>query len=332
MQNNEKSTMLKIKDLTVEYRTDVKTVYALNGINLEIKKGTTLGLVGETGAGKTTIAKSIMRLLPERTAHVLSGEILLDGEDLLQKGKKELSQIRGKKVSMIFQDPMSSLNPIMSIGDQIKEALQYHNHEGLDAKQLDKRVDEILKLVNIPAERKHEYPNQFSGGMKQRAVIAIALSCEPELLIADEPTTALDVTIQAQVLMLMRELIDSRNTSMLMITHDLGIVAMICDYVAVIYGGEVIEYGTAQDIYTGEKHHPYTKGLFGSIPNINEKTRRLHPIEGVMLDPTHKAEGCSFAARCPYAKEVCFKCKPAAYAEGEHTIACHLYADKEEKE
>ncbi len=317
--------ILEIKDLSVIYKTDYETVYALNHINLSVKRGKTLGLVGETGAGKTTTARSILHLLPDRTGKVTSGEVLLDGQDVYKKSEKELEKMRGDKVSMIFQDPMSSLNPIMTVGEQIAESITYHNSQNLSKAQIEKRVEEMLKLVNIPPERKNDYPNQFSGGMKQRVCIAMALACEPELLIADEPTTALDVTIQAQVLMLMRELIDKRGTSLVMITHDFGIVALICDDVAVMYSGEIVEAGTAADIFQGEKHHPYTVGLFGAIPNIKEESERLSPIAGLMPDPTVQVTGCRFAARCPYATERCKAEHPAVYTEGTHQIMCHRF-------
>lgn len=320
-----RDNILEIKDLSVIYKTDLETVYALNGINLAVKRGKTLGLIGETGAGKTTTARSIMRLLPERTGKLTSGQVLLDGEDVYEMSEAELQKMRGSKVSMIFQDPMSSLNPIMTIGQQIAESKIYHNDEHLSKAEIDKRVEEMLEMVNIPPERKNDYPNQFSGGMKQRVAIAIALACEPELLIADEPTTALDVTIQAQVLMLMRDLIDKRGTSMIMITHDFGIVALICDDVAVMYSGEIIEYGTAKDIFESDKHHPYTEGLFAAIPNIKEKSDRLSPIAGLMPDPTVEIPGCRFADRCPRATEKCFKEHPNVYVEGTHQVLCHLF-------
>ena len=317
--------ILEINDLSVMYKTDLETVYALNGINLTVKKGKTLGLVGETGAGKTTTARSILHLLPDRTAKITSGQVILDGQDVYAMSEKELEHMRGNKVSMIFQDPMSSLNPIMTIGEQIAESITYHNTEHLTKAQIDPRVEEMLKLVNSPPQRKNDDPNQFSGGMKQRVCIAMALACEPELLIADEPTTALDVTIQAQVLMLMRDLIDQRGTSMIMITHDFGIVALICDEVAVMYAGEIIEYGTAKDLFEGEKHHPYTEGLFGAIPNIKEKSDRLHPIAGLMPDPTVQVPGCRFADRCPYATEKCHKEHPGVITEGTHKIMCNRF-------
>ena len=254
MSNTEK--MLDIKDLSVIYKTDLETVYAVNDVTLSLEKGATLGLVGETGAGKTTLALTLMRLLPERTGKITSGSITFEGESIVDLPEAHMRKIRGDKIAMIFQDPMTSLNPVLTVGEQIAEALQVHNEAGRSKEEIEARVDETLTLVGIPPARKSEYPHQFSGGMRQRVVIAIALSCEPDLLIADEPTTALDVTIQAQVLMMIRDLRDRLGTSMIMITHDLGIVAQTCDNVAVMYAGEIIELGTAEDIFTHTKHHP----------------------------------------------------------------------------
>ena len=279
--------LLEVRDLTVQYQTDLETVHAVNGVSFALGREETLGLVGETGAGKTTVALSLMRLLPQPVGKVVSGQILLQGQDIMALKEAEMRAIRGEVVSMIFQDPMTSLNPVMTVGDQIKESLLLHAAGQKDKAAIDRRVEEVLELVGIPAARKKEYPLQFSGGMRQRIVIAIALACEPQLLIADEPTTALDVTIQAQVLALMRQLKKRLQTSMIMITHDLGIVAQVCDKVAVVYAGEIVEYGTIEDIFTGERHHPYTQGLFGSIPSVGGvRERRLKPIEGLMPDPT----------------------------------------------
>ena len=322
--------LLDIRNLEVIYKTDLETVHAVNGIDLHLDKGQTLGLVGETGAGKTTTALSILCLLPERTARV-KGEIIFDGQDLLKMKEHELRNIRGEKISMIFQDPMTSLNPILTVGNQIGEALTLHNDQGRTHEQIEKRVEEVLEMVGIPAFRKKDYPHQFSGGMKQRVVIAIALACEPELLIADEPTTALDVTIQAQVLAMMNELRDRLQTSMIMITHDLGIVAQTCDDVAVMYAGEIIEYGSAVDVFTSDKHHPYTEGLFGSIPNLEVDTPRLSPIDGLMPDPTDLPKGCKFSPRCPKCMDICREVAPADYVNGEHHIHCHLFKEEGKK-
>lgn len=321
--------LLEVKNLTVQYVTDGEVVHAVNDISFKLKKGETLGLVGETGAGKTTTALAILRLLPERTGKVPTGQIIFDGEDLLKLPEHEMQTVRGEKIAMIFQDPMTALNPVMTVGDQIAEALELHDTDGRSREAIQARVDEVLTMVGIPAARKHEYPHQFSGGMKQRVVIAMALACEPELLLADEPTTALDVTIQAQVISMIRELRDRLQTAMIMITHDLGIVAQTCDNVAIMYAGGLIEVGTAQDIFTGEFHHPYTQGLFGSIPNLKSKAKRLTPIAGLMPDPTDLPKGCSFSPRCPQCCDKCRECAPAVYVKGTHKIACHLMEGKE---
>ena len=326
----ENKELLEVKDLVVKYKTDLETVSAVNGISFSLKKGETIGLVGETGAGKTTTALSILRLLPERTGKIEKGQIIFDGQDLLAYDKKSMRDVRGEKIAMIFQDPMTSLNPVMTIGAQIKEALTFHNHENLCNEQLEARTGEVLEMVGIPASRKNEYPHQFSGGMKQRVVIAIALVCEPDLLISDEPTTALDVTIQAQVLKMMKDLRERLGTAMIMITHDLGIVAQVCDKVAVMYAGEIVEQGTLADVFTGEDHHPYTVGLFGAIPNINDETPRLKPIDGLMPDPTNLPKGCSFSPRCPHCTERCLKEKPTDHEKGTHCIRCHLFDGKED--
>ena len=323
------NNILEIKDLNVKYETDLEIVEAVNGIDLEIEKSGTLGLVGETGAGKTTTALSIMRLLPSTTGRIRSGEIFFEGRDLLKIDEEEMRSVRGDKIAMVFQDPMTSLNPVQTVGDQIAEAIKLHN-EKMSEEEVDKRVEEILSLVGIIPQRKYDYPHQFSGGMKQRVVIAIALSCEPDLLIADEPTTALDVTIQAQVLAMIRDLRDRLGTSMLMITHDLGIVAQSCDHVAVMYAGKIIEYGTVEDIFKGDKHHPYTVGLFGSIPNLKSRAPRLNPIPGLMPDPTKLPEGCYFAPRCDKCMEVCKHTQPEVFVDGTHKIACHLFNGEQE--
>lgn len=316
--------LLEIKDLYVEYITDDAQVFAVNGIDLSLNKGETLGLVGETGAGKTTTALSIMRLLPEKVGLIRKGTILLDGRNVTEATEADMRLLRGETVSMIFQDPMTSLNPVLTVGDQIAEVLELHKKFKTKL-EVEARVDEILKMVGLPPERKHDYPHQFSGGMKQRIVIAIALACEPLLLLADEPTTALDVTIQAQVLALMNELKKNLNTAMILITHDLGVVAQTCDKVAIMYAGEIIETGTVEQIFSGDRHHPYTVGLFQSIPDLKKKTRRLHPIDGLMPDPTDLPSGCKFHTRCPHCMETCKTMNPQPYEEDGHMIRCHLY-------
>lgn len=315
------ANLLEIKDLSIEYKTEEATVYAVNGLNVSLNYGEALGLVGETGAGKTTTALSIMRLLPVGVGKVTSGSIMLDGVDVLKSSKKKLGELRGDVVSMVFQDPMTSLNPVMTVGDQILEVLKIHK-ANLSKNELSKAVDDMMELVGIPAYRKNEYPHQFSGGMKQRIVIAIALVCEPKLILADEPTTALDVTIQAQMLALISDLKKRLNTAMVLITHDLGVVAQTCDKVAVMYAGEIIEMGTAKDIFESDKRHPYTEGLFGAIPKLNEDTRRLETIEGLMPDPTEKIEGCRFASRCKYKNEQCAKPQHMQEVTQGHFIRC----------
>ena len=333
MSEEKKAPLLEIHDLEVIYKTDLETVYAVNGITMTLDHGQTLGIVGETGAGKTTTALSILRLLPERTGKVVNGTILVEGKDVMEMDDTTLREMRGGKIAMIFQDPMTALNPVMTVGEQIGESIMLHNADITKA-QLSDRVDEVLQMVGIPANRRNDYPHQFSGGMKQRVIIAMALSCQPALIIADEPTTALDVTIQAQVLSMMRDLRDRLGTAMIMITHDLGIVAQTCDNVAIMYAGELIETGTAEDIFCAKEHHPYTIGLFGSIPNLKVKTRRLSPIAGLMPDPTNLPKGCSFSPRCDKCMEICKQQKPGVYKNGAHRIRCHLFTDaiKEENE
>lgn len=325
---------IEIKDLVVEYRTRSGVVQALNGLSLSIEKGKTLGLVGVTGAGKTTAGLAVLGLIPSPPGVIVSGEILLNGKDLRALTDKEMDQIRGDAVAMIFQDPMTSLNPVMTVGDQIAEAIKIH--EGLNHGDALKKAEEMLEMVGIPRERAKEYPHQFSGGMKQRVVIAIALSCTPGLLIADEPTTALDVTIQAQVLEMMKGLKEKYEMSMLMITHDLGIVAEICDEVSVVYAGRVVEHGTLADVFDNTRH-PYTEGLFNSLPNIENQAEKLKPIRGLMPDPTDLPLGCPFYPRCDHAMEICrTKKPPKVYRNETHFVECHLYneqniGDKEEK-
>ena len=311
---------LSIKDLEVIYTQAGRTVHAVNGVSLEVKKGSTLGLVGETGAGKTTIAKAIMRILPDPPAKIKKGQVILDGEDLLKKPESEMLKVRGGKIAMIFQDPMTALNPLMTVGDQILEVLMLHND--YDTKTGMRKAGEMLETVGIPAERYAEYPHQFSGGMKQRVVIAMALACNPELLLADEPTTALDVTIQAQVLDLINDLKEKFQTSMILITHDLGVIAQTCETVAVIYAGSIVESGTKEDIFD-HPTHPYTIGLFDSLPNMTAEGEKLKPIAGMPPDPTNLPEGCAFAPRCPFATDKCHHEKPEAIELNPgHLCAC----------
>ncbi len=318
---------LEIKDLTIHYITSDGVVKAVNGVSLDVEKGETLGLVGETGAGKTTIALGILRLVSDPPGKILGGEILYEGEDILKMGDEQLRELRGGKVSMIFQDPMTALNPVLTVGDQIAEMIHLHNDCTHQESLV--RAGEMLETVGIPAERADEYPHQFSGGMKQRVVIAIALACNPQLLIADEPTTALDVTIQAQVLSMIKTLKEERGTSMILITHDLGVVAETCDKVAIMYAGEIVESGTLQHIFN-ETAHPYTEGLFGSLPSLDKDVDRLTPIEGLMPDPTDLPEGCKFNPRCPIATDECRVTEPELreLTPG-HFVRCHHCTQKE---
>lgn len=331
MAQEEKKNMpfLQVDDLVVEYMSDGEVVHAVNGVHLTLERGKTLGLVGETGAGKTTIAKSILRILPDVGCKIKEGKVHLDGRELLNLPEVEMRKIRGNNISMIFQDPMTALNPVMKVGDQIAEVVRLHSEHG-DKAHAAERAKEMLEIVGIPADRYDEYPHQFSGGMKQRVVIAIALACNPDLLLADEPTTALDVTIQAQVLDLIADLREKYNTAMLLITHDLGVVAQVCDNVAVIYAGSIVEYGTKEQIFD-HPSHPYTKGLFAAIPDMNEDEEWLHPIEGLPPDPTNLPQGCAFHPRCKYATDACKNSavSMAKTADGHDCRCCRLNEIKE---
>ncbi|MBO9495904.1 ABC transporter ATP-binding protein [Thalassotalea sp. G20_0] len=315
-----KQDLLSIEDLSIVYEVDGETTYAVNGLNISLKRGETLGLIGETGAGKTTTALGIMGLVPNPPGRIVSGKVVFDGQDLLQMPKEKLRGVRGNRISMIFQDPMTSLNPVMTVGEQIAEVILIH--EGVSKKESFRKAGEMLEMVGIPAARAGDFPHQFSGGMKQRVVIAIALACNPDLLIADEPTTALDVTIQAQVLDLMKDLKSRYNTAMILITHDLGVVAQVCDKVAIMYAGEVVESGDIRDVYENTKH-PYTRGLFGSIPDLDHSVGRLNPIKGMMPDPTDPPSGCKFHPRCPDATATCAASEPEpVLTETGHVARC----------
>lgn len=318
MENRDK--LLEVKNLSVCYSTrDIGICRAVNDVSFDLAKGETIGLVGETGAGKTTIALSIMRLLQSPPGEVTSGSIVFDGKNILDMSDSEIRKIRGEEISMIFQDPMTALNPIDYVGDQISEAILLHRD--VSSKQAMEMAGDMMEIVGIPRERYHEYPHQFSGGMKQRIVIAIALACNPRLLLADEPTTALDVTIQAQILELINNLRTERGTSVLLITHDLGVVAHMCDKVMVIYAGEIVEYGTAIQIFD-EVAHPYTKALFNSLPSIGSGNR-LHPIEGLMPDPADLPSGCYFSPRCKHCSENCRQKHPGLVDIGNgHLVRC----------
>ena len=319
---NKNDLVLDIENLSVRFATEDGVVNAVNGLDLRIEKGKAIGLVGETGAGKTTTALSILRLVPDPPGVVDCDKLEVNGQDILSMSAKELEKVRGKEVSMIFQDPMTALNPVFTVGDQIAESISIH--ENISMVEAQKLAVGMLELVGIPGERVGDYPHQFSGGMKQRVVIAIALACHPQLLIADEPTTALDVTIQAQVLDLMKNLRKQYQTSLIMITHDLGIVAEICDEVAVMYAGNVVEQGTLEDVFN-HTMHPYTEGLFNSLPNVNDRKSKLKPIPGLMPDPTALPEGCPFHPRCQYATEACKQVQEKRYVSDTHFIRCCAY-------
>lgn len=315
--------MLNVENLVIHYETEDEVVEAVNNISFQLKKGEVLGLVGETGAGKTTTALGIMGLLPPKVGHVIQGKIELDGENLFDKSEREMRDIRGKKISMIFQDPMTALNPVKTVGEQIAEVVLLHSR--CSKVEALKRAQDMLAMVGIVPERYKDYPHQFSGGMKQRIVIAIALACEPELLIADEPTTALDVTIQAQILDMMRSLQKKQGTSMILITHDLGVVAEMCDHCAVMYAGELVEYGTVEEIFDNPKH-PYTKALYQSIPSLDKDVDRLHVVPGMVTDPSNLPEYCSFADRCESKCDLCEKADPKMIRLNEdHCVKCLQY-------
>ena len=323
MSEVKKDYVLEIENLTVEYKVEGEITQAVTDVSLKVEAGKTLGLVGETGAGKTTTALAALRLVPNPPGIIKSGTIKVCGHDMMAAKEKELERIRGEEISMIFQDPMTSLNPVFTVGDQIAESILLH--QKISKSEAWDKAMEMLELVGIPRTRGSEYPHQFSGGMKQRVVIAIALACNPKLLLADEPTTALDVTIQAQVLDLMRKLREEYKMSMVMITHDLGIVAEVCDEVAVMYAGRIVERGTLREVFKNTKH-PYTEGLFNSLPNPRDRKAELIPIPGLMPDPANLPEGCAFADRCAYATEACRKGQPTLHQFSEtHSVLCSAY-------
>ena len=319
---NKNNLLISVNDLVVEYVTDDNLIHAVNGLSFDLERGKTIGLVGETGAGKTTVAKSILRILPPKVGRIVGGNISFEGESLLDLAEEKMRGIRGNKISMIFQDPMTALNPVMSVGRQIEETIRLHSD--LNRKESKQRTAEMLEMVGILKERYNDYPFQFSGGMRQRVVIAMALACKPDLLICDEPTTALDVTIQAQVLDMISNLKKELGTAVVMITHDFGIVAETCDAVAVMYAGKIVEYGTTEDIFDRPKH-PYTIGLFKSLPQANKGGKRLRPINGLMPDPADLPIGCAFNPRCPYCKDKCKEQEPAKiYYSDKHYCLCHM--------
>ena len=316
-------TLLSVNDLCVKYKTFEGIVHAVNGVSFEIPEKGTLGLVGESGAGKTTTALSLMRLIPVPPGIVERGVIKFGGHDLQSISEEEMKKIRGNQMSMIFQDPMTSLNPVLTVGLQISEAIVAH--QNLGERDALKKAQEMLEKVQIPAIRHKEYPHEFSGGMRQRVGIAMALACNPRLIIADEPTTALDVTIQAQVIELMRNLRDEFSTAMMLITHDLGVVGEVCDRVAVMYAGEIVEEGSIEQVFD-RPLHPYTVGLFKCIPDIEEDSSVIQPIKGLMPDPFDLPQGCCFHPRCPECMEICRTQKPVRFEKEGHSTICHLYA------
>lgn len=318
-----------VEGLTVHYVTSAETVKAVNAIDLKLKKKRTLGLVGETGAGKTTAMLSLMRMVPDPPGQIISGQIRVNGLDMMQLTPAELQSVRGGEIAMIFQDPMTSLNPVLTVGDQIAESILLHRN--VSKSEAMAAAQEILSTVGIDPRRAGEYPHQFSGGMRQRVGIAIALACNPSVLIADEPTSALDVTIQAQILHMMRQLKDENDTSMILITHDLGVVAEMCDDVAVMYAGRIVEYGSLREVFE-ETKHPYTEGLFNSLPNINDRRDKLQPIPGLMPDPSNLPAGCAFADRCAYATDKCRAAVPEDRVFSDtHRAACAAYDDPDFK-
>lgn len=332
MAEQNKNCLLQVKNLHVHYVTDEEEVYAVNGISFDLNEGDSIGLVGETGAGKTTTALAIMQLVPDPPGVITDGEILFKGRNMITNSESENQRIRGNGISMIFQDPMTALNPTMTVGEQLIEVLRRHNRSmsKADAK---KKAIEMLEMVGVKAERFDDYPHQFSGGMKQRVVITMALLCNPELLIADEPTTALDVTIQAQVLEIMKNLREKFQMGMILITHDLGVVAETCDKVAIIYAGEVVEAGTVPEVYLNPRH-PYTRGLFDSIPKLDEESARLIPIEGMTPNMAEPPTGCFFHPRCKHCQEKCKTQSPQMVQTegGTHRFKCFYPLGNEKDE
>ena len=314
--------ILEIKDCEIQYITEIGIVHAVNHIDFSIERGASMGLVGETGAGKTTTCLGILNLLPSTTGRVTSGEIIFNGENLLKKSDKEMQKIRGSQISMVFQDPMTALNPTQTIGDQIVESIRHH--QKCSKRDAWDQMKDMLAKVGIEPERADDYPHQFSGGMKQRVVIAMALACNPSLLLADEPTSALDVTIQAQVLEMIKSVQDEFQTAMLLITHDLGVVAEVCSTVGIMYAGEIVEYSAVEEFFENTVH-PYSQGLIAAIPRLDESVKRLNVIPGMMPDPMDLPSGCKFHIRCPYATELCKTCVPSMREVSPgHAVKCHM--------
>ena len=322
----EKEKFLEVKNLTIDFTSAGSVVHAVNDVSFTLDRGKVLGLIGETGAGKSVVAKAILQILPDHGTKIRGGEILFEGKDLMKLKEDQLMKIRGNAISMIFQDPMTALNPIMRIGTQITEVITHHKK--ISKADAEKEAMAMLEKVGIPSERFREYPHQFSGGMKQRVVCAMALACNPVLLLADEPTTALDVTIQAQVLKMISDLRKELNASMLIITHDIGVVSKVCDDIAIMYAGQIIEKGSKKQIFSNPSH-PYTQGLFAALPSMNEDVEFLHPIEGLPPDPANLPKGCPFAPRCPRATDECRMDKPipVTMVEEGHTTKCLRYKE-----
>ena len=325
----DKNVVLDVKNLHVHYVTHDATAKAVNGIDFQVKEGEALGLVGETGAGKTTTALSIMQLIPDPPGIIVDGEIYFEGKNVILNTDKENQAMRGNGVAMIFQDPMTALNPVMTVGEQLSEVVI--NHEKVSKAEAKQRVIDLLEVVGVKSDRYDDYPHQFSGGQKQRVVIAMSLLCNPKLLIADEPTTALDVTIQAQVLDIINQLREQYKMAMVLITHDLGVVAETCDNVAIMYAGQIVEAGTVREVYLNPKH-PYTRGLFDSIPKLDDDSTELIPIEGAISNAADLPTGCYFHPRCRYCQDICKTQQPTVKGEG-HKFMCHfdLFSKEEEK-
>ena len=324
-------TILEIKDLCVEFQTVEGTVHAVDHLNYTLHKGEKLGIVGESGSGKSVSSLGMMQLIPNPPGRITGGEILYHGKDLVKASEKEMQKIRGNEISMIFQEPMTSLNPIIKCGRQIAESLRLHR--GMKKKEAMEEAVRMMRAVGIanPEVRAHEYPHQMSGGMRQRVMIAMALACQPQILIADEPTTALDVTIQAQILDLIRELNESMGTSVVFITHDLGVVSELCDTVIVMYTGHIVEQAPVKELFESPKH-PYTKGLLNAIPKITRERNPLETIEGMVPNPTERIEGCSFSPRCPYATDQCRKAEPPMTELSDGCLVrCWQYAKENEE-
>lgn len=319
--------LLEIKDLGIQFKTGEGTVQPIRGVNFSLKKGETLGVVGESGSGKSVTSLAVMGLLPEKKSKIVSGNIYFNNKDITYLSEGQYRKLRGNEISMIFQEPMTSLNPVFTIGEQLSEPLK--QHKKMSKKHRREAIINVLKQVGIPRAEQiiNEYPHQLSGGMRQRIMISLALLCEPKLLICDEPTTALDVTIQAQILELMKQIKEEKNMSLLFITHDLGVVAEMCDRVVVMYAGEIVEVAEINELFDNPLH-PYTKGLISSLPTNNNRKSTLYSIKGQVPRPEEIGEGCAFVNRCPYALQKCSKQTPPTFSKGDHLSKCWLQESK----